>query len=160
MKSSDKIVDRNKFRELVERWKQEEGKIVFTNGCFDILHPGHLDYLERSKGLGTKLVIGLNTDGSVSRLKGSNRPINDEEFRSRMLAALECVDLITLFDEDTPLELIREVKPDILVKGSDYRIEEIVGAEEVKRYGGEVKTISLLPGFSTTSLIENIKRKA
>ena len=159
MSSSEKIVERNKFHEIVDKWQQAGEMIVFTNGCFDILHPGHVDYLERSKDLGTRLVIGLNTDGSVSRLKGTNRPINDENFRSKMLAALECVDLITLFDEDTPLALIREVKPNILVKGSDYQIEEIVGAEEVKSYGGEVKTISLLPGFSTTNLIENIRKK-
>ena len=157
--SRNKILEINSFLEMVSRWKQAGSKIVFTNGCFDILHPGHVDLLEKAKNLGDKLVIGLNTDQSVSRIKGDLRPINDENFRSQMMASLECVDLITLFDEDTPISLINKIQPDILVKGSDYEIEEIVGSKEVISYGGKVKTISLLPGYSTTSLIDKINRK-
>ena len=159
MKSQDKIRSKNDFLELVREWQQKGLTIVFTNGCFDILHPGHIDLLEQAKGLGDKLVIGLNTDNSVSRIKGDLRPINDEEFRGQMIAALESVDLVTYFDDETPIDLIKEVKPDILIKGNDYRLEEIVGANFVMEYGGVVKTISLLPGYSTTKLIEKINRK-
>jgi rfaE bifunctional protein nucleotidyltransferase chain/domain len=144
---------------VIQNWQQAGHKVVFTNGCFDILHPGHVDLLEQARNLGDKLVIGLNTDASVSRLKGDSRPINSEDFRGQMLAALESVDLITFFDNETPIDLILETKPDILVKGSDYQISEIVGSKEVMGYGGEVKTISLLPGFSTTNFIERIKTK-
>ena len=147
------------FLKVVHDWQEAGEKVVFTNGCFDILHPGHIEYLEKAREFGDKLVIGLNTDNSVSRIKGDSRPLNEENFRSRILAALECVDLITTFEEDTPLNLILHSKPDILVKGSDYEINEIVGAKEVLENGGEVKTISLLPGFSTSDLIEKIERK-
>jgi rfaE bifunctional protein nucleotidyltransferase chain/domain len=131
---------------------------VFTNGCFDILHLGHLDYLEKSRNFGDKLVIGLNTDRSVSQLKGSNRPVNNEYARARMLAAMSFVDLVIAFDEETPLELIQKVKPDILIKGKDYSIDNIVGAEFVLENGGEVKTIELLEGYSTTEIIKKIKK--
>lgn len=142
----------------INEWKKNGHKVVFTNGCFDILHLGHLDYLEKSRNLGDRLVIGLNTDGSVRQLKGPNRPINSELSRARMLAALAFVDLVIAFDEETPLELIKKVKPDILIKGKDYSIENIVGAEFVLGNGGEVKTIEILEGYSTTEIINKIKK--
>ena len=142
----------------INRWKKSGYKVVFTNGCFDILHLGHLDYLEKSRNLGDRLVIGLNTDSSVRRLKGPNRPIIAELSRARMLAALAFVDLVIAFNEETPLELIKKVKPDILIKGKDYSIENIVGAEFVLGNGGEVKTIEILEGYSTTEIINKIKK--
>jgi rfaE bifunctional protein nucleotidyltransferase chain/domain len=158
-RNQGKLVDKADFVATIGSWQDEGLKVVFTNGCFDILHPGHIDYMEKARLLGDRLVIGLNTDESVSRIKGELRPINDEIFRSRMLAALETVDLITFFNDDTPLDLIMEAKPDVLVKGSDYEIEEIVGSSEVLKLGGEVKTIPLLPGYSTTEVIKKIKEK-
>ncbi|MBK6834951.1 MAG: D-glycero-beta-D-manno-heptose 1-phosphate adenylyltransferase [Bacteroidetes bacterium] len=132
-------------------------KIVFTNGVFDILHTGHVDYLSKARDLGHFLVLGLNTDASVKRLnKGPERPINNEKARATVLGALECVDAIVLFDEETPYELIKAIQPDILVKGSDYAIENIVGYDVVKAKGGEVITIDLSQGFSTTNIIKKI----
>lgn len=135
-------------------------KVVFTNGVFDILHTGHVDYLSKARDLGHILVLGLNTDASVKRLnKGPERPINNEVARATVLGALECVDHIILFDEDTPYELIKAVQPDILVKGSDYKAEAIVGYDIVKAKGGEVITIDLSQGFSTTNIINKISGK-
>lgn len=132
-------------------------KIVFTNGVFDILHTGHVDYLSKARDLGHFLVLGLNTDESVKRLnKGPERPINNEKARATVLGALECVDAIVLFNEDTPYELIKAIQPDVLVKGSDYAIENIVGYDIVKAKGGEVITIDLSQGFSTTNIIKKI----
>lgn len=147
------------LKELLSKlpeWK-EEGKVVFTNGCFDILHLGHLDYLGKASELGNKLIVGLNTDASVKRLKGENRPVNNEQARALMLAHLSIVDAIVLFEEDTPYELIKVVKPDVLVKGADYSVEEIVGHDIVLKNGGAVIPIDLLDGFSTTSIIEKMK---
>ncbi|MEY4384008.1 MAG: D-glycero-beta-D-manno-heptose-7-phosphate kinase [Bacteroidota bacterium] len=137
-------------------WKNENLKVVFTNGCFDILHLGHVDYLEKARLTGDKMIVGLNTDASVSTLKGPNRPINNEYARARILAALQFVDLVVLFVEDTPLELIKSLAPDILIKGNDYSIETIVGAKEVIANGGTVKTIELVPDYSTTKTIEKL----
>lgn len=132
-------------------------KIVFTNGVFDILHTGHVDYLSKARDLGHFLVLGLNTDASVKRLnKGPERPINNEKARATVLGALECVDAIVLFDEETPYNLIKAIQPDVLVKGSDYAIENIVGYDIVKAKGGEVITIDLSQGFSTTNIIKKI----
>jgi len=132
-------------------------KIVFTNGVFDILHTGHVDYLSKARDLGHFLVLGLNTDASVKRLnKGPERPINNEKARATVLGALECVDAIVLFDEETPYDLIKAIQPDVLVKGSDYAIENIVGYDIVKAKGGEVITIDLSQGFSTTNIIKKI----
>lgn len=158
METSRKILPLDKGINKINEWKKNGHKVVFTNGCFDILHLGHLDYLEKSRNLGDRLVIGLNTDGSVRQLKGPNRPINSELSRARMLAALAFVDLVIAFDEETPLELIKKVKPDILIKGKDYSIENIVGAEFVLGNGGEVKTIEILEGYSTTEIINKIKK--
>ena len=141
----------------VAMWRLLEEKIVFTNGCFDILHLGHIDYLEKARAQGTRLIVGVNTDASVKRLKGENRPLNDENARSRLIAALQFVDAVILFGEDTPLELISAILPDVLVKGNDYAVEEIVGYEVVTKKGGEVKTIELVEGYSTSKLIEKCK---
>lgn len=135
-------------------------KVVFTNGCFDLLHIGHIKYLKEARALGDKLVLGLNSDASVKRLKGPSRPILSEKYRREFLLALEMVDEVILFEEDTPLNLICQLKPDVLVKGGDYKIEDIVGAQEVLGWGGEVKSLSFYPGFSSTQLIEKIKKSS
>jgi rfaE bifunctional protein nucleotidyltransferase chain/domain len=157
-KLSEKLVSKDKLKTLLGSWKDQNQKIVFTNGCFDILHRGHVEYLCHARDLGDKLVLGLNTDDSVKRLgKSPERPINSEETRATILAALECVDAVILFDEDTPLELITFVQPDVLVKGNDYKAENIVGYDAVVAGGGKVITIQLVDGFSTTKLIEKMK---
>jgi len=138
-------------------WKFLNHKIVFTNGCFDILHRGHIDYLAKAADEGDILVVGLNTDNSVRKIKGDNRPVNDEETRALILGALGFVDAVILFDEETPYELINSVQPDVLIKGSDYKEEDIVGYDIVTASGGEIKTIELLEGFSTTGLIDRLK---
>lgn len=138
-------------------WRFKDDKIVFTNGCFDILHRGHIEYLAKAASLGTKLVIGLNTDASVKRLKGDSRPVNDENARALLLASLVFVDKVILFDTDTPRDLIDFVQPDVLVKGGDYKPEEIVGYDIVKAKGGEIVTLDFVEGYSTTSLIEKMK---
>ena len=146
-----KITDIEKLKEILNK-KNNGKKIVFTNGCFDILHRGHVEYLQKAKGLGDLLVLGLNSDSSVKRLKGESRPINNEKDRAIILSALECVDYIIIFDEDTPLELIKNLKPDILVKGGDYKIENVVGRE----YAKETVLIDFVDGYSTTKIIKNI----
>ena len=139
-------------------WKFRDKKIVFTNGVFDLLHLGHIDYLSQTADMGDVLIIGVNSDASVRRLdKGPNRPINNEEQRCHLLASLFFVDAVILFDEDTPLELIRKIQPQVLVKGGDYKPEQIVGADIVKSRGGFVHTIPLLTGYSTTLTEERIK---
>ena len=152
-----KIVSRDYFREHALKLHQQ--KIVFTNGCFDVLHFGHVHYLLEARKLGDILVIGLNSDDSVRRLKGPSRPINSEKERAFVLAALACVDYVTLFEEDTPEELIKVVKPDVLVKGGDYALDQIVGADFVKANGGRVTTIPFVEGFSSTQIIEQLKTK-
>lgn len=154
----NKIKSLAQAKAQVEEWRNQGLKVVFTNGCFDILHLGHVDYLEKAAGLGNRLVIGLNTDDSVSRFKGPERPIQDQNSRARILSSLQFVDMVVLFDEDTPLELISSLIPDVLVKGSDYLAENIVGAEVVKKNGGEVKTIDFVSGYSTSRIIEKIKK--
>jgi rfaE bifunctional protein nucleotidyltransferase chain/domain len=157
-KLSEKFVSKDQLKNLLVGWKKNNLNIVFTNGCFDILHRGHVEYLCHARDLGDKLVLGLNTDASVKRLgKSPERPINSETTRATILAGLECVDAVILFDEDTPLQLINFVQPDVLVKGNDYRAEEIVGYDVVTAKGGKVITIQLVDGFSTTKLIEKMK---
>ncbi|MBO9639258.1 MAG: D-glycero-beta-D-manno-heptose 1-phosphate adenylyltransferase [Siphonobacter aquaeclarae] len=158
MNTASKIKSRTEALDEITFWKARGEKVVFTNGCFDIVHMGHVDYLEKARNLGDRLVLGLNTDASVSRLKGPLRPVVNESARARLMAALSFVDTVILFDEDTPKELIEAVKPDILVKGDDYSVETIVGSDFVLANGGEVKTVPLVQGFSTTSLIEKIKK--
>lgn len=133
-------------------------RVVFTNGCFDLLHRGHVEYLARARELGDILIVGLNSDDSVRRLKGPRRPLITQEDRATTLAAMECVDAVTIFDEDTPLDLIEAILPDTLVKGGDYDIHEIVGGREVQEHGGEVITLPFLQGRSTTTIIEKIRR--
>jgi len=145
------------WKEKLENWKKEGKKIVFTNGCFDIIHAGHVDYLEKAKSLGDVLVVGLNSDNSVRRLKGKDRPINPVEYRKKVLEALKPVDLVIIFEEDTPENLIKQVKPDILVKGGDYTIDNIVGADFVQSYGGKVKTIDFVYDVSTTKIAQKIR---
>ena len=140
----------------ISEWKKKE-TIVFTNGCFDLLHLGHIDYLSKAKDLGSKLVIGLNSSDSVKRLKGPSRPINSNESRSFLLAALEFVDLVILFEEETPINLISNILPNVLVKGGDYTYQTIIGAKEVSGYGGEVKSIPFLEGYSTTNIVAKIQ---
>lgn len=160
MNSSDKIISRAQLPALLENWRKEHFRIVFTNGCFDLLHLGHVDYLEKARQLGNKLIVGLNTDASVQRLKGPERPLQDEMSRARIMASLLFVDAVVLFDEPTPYELIGLVQPDILVKGDDYCPDTIVGADLVLAKGGEVKTIPLVKGYSTTSIVNKIKRSS
>lgn len=148
-----KIYQADQLRNTLNIWRLLDKKVVFTNGCFDLLHLGHIDYLSKAADLGDKLIIGLNSDASTSSLKGPGRPITDEKSRSTLLAALSFVDAVILFDEPTPFELIKWIQPDVLVKGADYTIDQIIGANLVLNAGGEVKTIEFLPGYST-SLIE------
>lgn len=139
------------------RWRQRSGRVVFTNGVFDLLHPGHVDVLLAARGLGDALVVGVNTDASVRRLKGPARPVRGERDRAYVLAALQAVDAVVLFDEDTPLELIRALRPDVLVKGGDYAMESVVGASEVLARGGNVVIVPLTPGYSTTHTVERMR---
>lgn len=154
-----KLLSRSALVKQVKAWRSNSQKIVFTNGCFDLLHPGHLNYLLEAAELGHKLVVGLNSDNSVKRLKGTARPINSETTRASFLACLYFVDAICIFGEDTPLELIKAIEPAILVKGGDYTIANIVGAKEVLANGGLVKTLAFLPGYSTTNLIKKIQEE-
>jgi rfaE bifunctional protein nucleotidyltransferase chain/domain len=157
MNSADKITDLTTALNRIAGWKAAGEKIVFTNGCFDILHLGHVDYLEKARLLGGRLVLGLNTDASIRRLKGEQRPVVPEYARARVMAALWFVDVVIPFGEDTPIRLIETVKPDILVKGDDYTFENIIGADFVISQGGEVKTIPLVKGYSTTQIVTKIK---
>jgi len=153
-----RIVDRITLVRMVNVWRLKSDRIVFTNGVFDILHRGHVEYLEEAAALGDRLVIGLNSDSSVQRLgKGPDRPINDQDSRALVLTALRCVDAVIIFVEDTPLELITAVKPDVLVKGGDWKAAQIVGSELVQKSGGEVRSLKLVEGFSTTDLVRRIR---
>jgi rfaE bifunctional protein nucleotidyltransferase chain/domain len=157
-KTSDKIRSTAEAKKKVVGWKSKGERIVFTNGCFDILHLGHVDYLEKARNLGDRLVIGVNTDSSVSRFKGPQRPIQDQQSRARVLSSLQFVDMVVFFDEDTPKELISALVPDVLVKGSDYLAENIVGADVVTKAGGVVTTLEFVPGYSTSQVIEKIRK--
>lgn len=154
-----KVFSRDALLRECNVWRATGKKIVFTNGCFDILHRGHLDLLAHAADFGNVLIVGVNTDASVQRLKGPGRPVNNEQDRAFQLASLLCVDAVCLFDEDTPKELIELVKPDVLVKGGDYKVDDIVGADFVKRCGGEVVVIPFVDGYSTTSLIERMRKQ-
>lgn len=149
---SSKVVSRSSISDIIKRERSFNKKIVFTNGCFDILHKGHVTYLKKAKSLGDILILGLNSDDSVRRLKGPTRPVNSENDRAVVLEALECIDYIVIFDEDTPLNLIKSIMPDILVKGGDYKVEDVVGRE----YAGRVEIIDFVQGYSTTSTIEKL----
>jgi rfaE bifunctional protein nucleotidyltransferase chain/domain len=154
-----KVYTTDTLQSQIAEWRKDNKKIVFTNGCFDLLHLGHVDYLAKARDLGDKLIIGLNTDTSVSRIKGPSRPIKDQKSRATILAAMQFVDAVIFFDEETPIDLITWVKPDVLVKGGDYTLEGIVGHEIVLEKGGEVKTIPFVEGYSSSKLIEKITQK-
>jgi D-glycero-beta-D-manno-heptose 1-phosphate adenylyltransferase len=153
-----KILDKHQLQQELMRWRKFSKKIAFTNGCFDILHAGHIHSLMQAASFADVLIVGLNSDASTKRLKGENRPVNNEQNRALLLASLVMVDAVVLFDEDTPYELITSVLPDVLVKGGDYTVETIVGAKEVIENGGTVEIIPLVEGLSTTSLLRKIER--
>jgi D-beta-D-heptose 7-phosphate kinase/D-beta-D-heptose 1-phosphate adenosyltransferase len=152
------VLARSELTRRVEALKRDGRRVVFTNGCFDILHPGHVRMLEKARSLGDALIVGINSDASVQEIKGPQRPLIPEAERAELLAALQAVDFVTVFDEPTPRELIAAILPAVLVKGSDWGPDEIVGREEVEAAGGEVISIPLEVGYSTTKLIERIRR--
>ncbi|MEZ4906588.1 MAG: D-glycero-beta-D-manno-heptose 1-phosphate adenylyltransferase [Saprospiraceae bacterium] len=159
MNYKNKIFKEGNFQDyltIIDDWKREKNKIVFTNGCFDLLHSGHIMYLNEAKKNGDKLVIGLNSDESVRRLKGENRPIKGEDCRADILAFMGEIDMVVIFDEDTPLDLITKIVPDVLVKGGDWEIENIVGANVVIENGGTVKSLNFLDGHSTTNIVNKV----
>jgi len=151
-----KILNEKTLNSYLKLWDSQDKKIVFTNGCFDLLHLGHVDYLSKSKQLGDILFVGVNTDSSVKRIKGKKRPINDEISRSMILSSLMFVDAVMLFNEETPYELIKKIKPDILVKGGDYNLNEMIGSDIVLSKGGKIEIIDFLEGYSTTKIIDKI----
>lgn len=151
-KIQSKVQDMRQLMETANHWRTQGERIVFTNGCFDILHFGHVHYLAQAKDLGHRLVIGVNSDTSVQRLKGLSRPIQDEHTRLTILASLACVDAVVLFEEDTPYNLIAALRPDVLVKGGDWQASQIVGADLVLANGGEVRSLPFVEGFSTTKI--------
>lgn len=153
-----KILDPAALQRILAVWRLKSKKIVFTNGCFDILHLGHVDYLAKAFDQGDVLIVGVNSDASTKKLKGPHRPINSEEQRSMLIASLHFVDAVVIFNEDTPYELIKTVQPDVLVKGADYAPEKIVGYDIVTAKGGRVITIEFLPGYSTTLIEDRIKK--
>lgn len=156
---SDKIVpNRDIASQRVQAWCADGERVVFTNGCFDILHPGHVTYLHHARSLGDRLIVGINSDDSTRRLKGPTRPVNELAARMILLAGLSSTDMIVPFDEDTPIALLQRFKPDILCKGGDYSLAEVVGADEVVAWGGRVVVVDEVPGYATTSLIEKIRR--
>ncbi len=150
------LVDRTKAKEIIGKWRDDQKVIVFTNGCFDIIHRGHVEYLQKAKFYGDMLIVGLNSDVSVRRIKGKPRPYQNEQDRAAILNALKMVDMVVIFDEDIPLELICELKPDILIKGGDYDAHSIIGAKEVESWGGSVKIIPFLKGYGTSKLVDKI----
>lgn len=154
--ASDKIIGSSKLSKLLSRLSSKGKRVVFTNGCFDIIHVGHVDYLSKARDMGDILVVGLNSDSSVKKIKGKDRPINKEYDRAIVLASLFFVDYVTIFSETTPEKLIKKVRPDILVKGGDWKIEDIVGSSFVKSYGGSVKRIHFVKGYSTTSILKKL----
>jgi len=153
---TQKIIEIDKLEQVLALWHFWKFKIVFTNGCFDILHRGHIEYLAKAASTGDVLIVGLNTDSSVQKLKGESRPVQDEKARAMILASLQFVDRVILFAEETPYNLIQKIKPDILVKGADYKPDEIVGSDIVKANGGKIITIDLVDGYSTTSILNKL----
>ena len=156
-KINNKIFDLQLLMKKIEKWKSENKKIVFTNGCFDLIHLGHIEVIARSADLGDILIIGVNTDNSIKRLKGENRPIVEEISRAKQLAALEFVDAVVFFDEDTPIDLIKMIKPNLITKGGDYNSDQVIGNDIVAQNNGEIIIIPLTQGYSTTSILEKIK---
>lgn len=153
----NKIVTRETIEDIIDIHKSKNRTIVFSNGCFDLVHRGHVEYLSKASDLADIFVLGLNTDASVQRLKGKDRPLQDELARAILMAGFSFIDYVVLFEEDTPYELIQQVKPDVLVKGDDYKIEDVVGYDIVQKNGGIVQTIELTEGYSTTNIVNKIK---
>lgn len=156
-KLRSKIVDKDEALSMLSIWHYMGLKVVFTNGCFDLIHRGHVNYLSRAASLGDRMIVGLNSDKSVSDIKGPNRPIQDQLSRAEVMASMFFVDAVVLFDEETPFDLINFLKPDILVKGSDYTIDKIVGADVVISNGGRVETMDFIDGYSSSNIINKIK---
>ena len=154
---NSKILDKERLLVKLTDWKEENKKIVFTNGCFDLIHLGHIEVIARSADLGDILIIGVNTDNSIKRLKGKNRPIVEEVSRAKQLAALEFVDAVVFFDQDTPIDLIKVINPNVITKGGDYNTDQVIGNDIVTQNDGEVVIIPLTQGYSTTSILEKIK---
>ena len=154
---NSKILDKERLLVKLTDWKEENKKIVFTNGCFDLIHLGHIEVIARSADLGDILIVGVNTDNSIKRLKGSNRPIVEEISRAKQLAALEFVDAVVFFDQDTPIDLIKVINPNVITKGGDYNSNQVIGNDIVTQNDGEVVIIPLTQGYSTTSILEKIK---
>jgi rfaE bifunctional protein nucleotidyltransferase chain/domain len=154
----NKIIDNDALAKLIANYRLKNQRIVFTNGCFDLLHQGHVTYLAQAASLGNRLIVGLNSDSSVQKLKGAHRPIQDEKSRALIMASLHVVSAVIVFSEDTPLNLIQQIQPDFLVKGGDWEPSKIVGADMVQSYGGQVISIAFIDGYSTTSIEEKIKR--
>lgn len=153
------LYTKDEFKEIRKNLSQKSDSVVFTNGCFDLLHRGHIEYLNQAKSLGKYLIVGLNSDSSVKKLKGEDRPVNNESDRAFVLSNLKCVDAVIIFEEDTPFELINSVKPDFLVKGGDWKEEQIVGSDIVKSYGGKVISLKFVDSYSTSDIIERIKKQ-
>ncbi len=154
----NKLQTAEELKRTIAQWQLKNNIVVFTNGCFDILHAGHIHILEEAKKQGHKLIVALNTDASVKKIKGKNRPVNAELDRAKVISAIEAVDAVVLFNEETPLNLIKILQPDVLVKGGDYTKENIMGAKEIESWGGKVVIIPFLEGFSSTSIIEKMKK--
>jgi len=160
LKSAQKIVSLSSLKRRVSQDRRAGKTVAFTNGCFDILHSGHVTYLETAKKKDRVLIVGLNSDASVRKIKGPSRPVNCEQNRARVLAALACVDYVTIFNEETPYELIKAVQPDVLIKGADWKADQVAGADIVKARGGKVELISYVPNCSTTGIIAKINKRA
>jgi len=155
-----RVLSRQAAATAVRRAQRRGDRVVFTNGCFDLLHVGHVRSLEEARALGDRLIVGVNSDASVRRLKGASRPVVGEKQRAEVLAALACVDWVVVFGHDTPLALIRAVRPDVLAKGGDWKLSEIVGREDVESWGGRVERLRVIPGARSTNLLEKIRRRA
>lgn len=155
--TESKLLSKDGLSKTLKRWSLRSSRVVFTNGCFDVLHLGHLHTLQKARELGDKLIVGLNSDASVKRLKGESRPVKDQATRAALLCAFSFVDLVVLFDEDTPYQLIECIQPDVLVKGGDWSKEQIIGSDVVLKKGGSVESIPYLEGYSSTNLINKIK---
>jgi len=155
---AEKILDAKQLAEQVAQWRARGLSVGFTNGCFDLVHPGHISLLEQAERECDRLIVGVNSDASVGRLKGAGRPVQDAAARCRVLASVAAVDAVVVFDDDTPIELIRQLRPDVLVKGADYALDEVVGGDIVRAYGGRVVLAELVDGFSTTATIERLAR--
>lgn len=154
-----KIISLSEAKRTSSKLRSKKKRIVFTNGCFDLVHAGHIKYLQKAKALGEVLVVGVNSDSSMKRIKGPKRPIIKQNDRAKVVAALEAVDYVIIFYEKTPLKLIKAIKPDVLVKGADWRLDDIVGADFVRSYGGRITSIALLEGRSTSAIIRNVVRR-